>query len=95
MNNELDNRIGQTLNSLDGIKRAEASPFLYSKTRNRMEQELELPAPRIAWRVVLAFSLILLLNLLTVAHFRSESKQGSGGAELVANEYSISLPTTY
>lgn len=94
MNKDLHNRIDETLNSLDGVQRAEANPFLYSKIKNRLERKETFVTPKLAWRMVVAVAVIALVNLVTIRHFQSE-KSNSNGAEMVANEYSISLPQTY
>lgn len=94
MKNDLQKRIEETLNSLDGIQPAEASPFLYSKIRNRMQSVKEYVPQSLAWRMIAALVIVALVNLFTLFHFNSE-KENSSGAASVASEYNISLPQTY
>ena len=91
---DLHKKVDEILNSLDGLQRAEANPFLYGKIRNRLEnREQFVPSP-LAWRVVIALAIVVVLNLFTILYF--QKKPGTDtGIELVANEYSISLPQTY
>lgn len=56
--------VNDILNSLDGVQRAEPSPFLFAKIRNRLSKT---PAPiyvseRVAWLTAASFALLFLLN---------------------------------
>jgi hypothetical protein len=95
MKEDLHKKIDEVLNSLDGMQRAEASPFLYSKIRNRMEMARQVVPQPMALRLAIALALVILLNLVTILQFNSGSKKADAGVESVANEYSISLPQTY
>lgn len=94
MKKDLQSRIEETLNSLDGMQRAESSPFLCSKIRNRMQSVKEYVPQSLAWRMIAALVIVALVNLFTLFHFNSD-KQTNSGAESVATEYNISLPQTY
>jgi hypothetical protein len=94
MNEGLHKKIEETLNSLDGMQRAEANPFLYGKLRNRMEDVKKFVPRQLAWRMVIALAIVAVINIASILHFTSEKQKGNG-AELVAKEYSISLPQTY
>jgi len=64
MEPEKEQWINKVLGSLDGIQRAEASPFLFAKIRNRLTAE---PAPiyvplRTVWLIAASFAMLLLLN---------------------------------
>lgn len=93
MKEDLHKKIEETLRSLDGMQRAEANVFLYGKIRNRLEGAKGL-VPTLAWRMVIALAIVAVINVVSILHFTSGSKESSG-AELVAKEYSISLPQTY
>lgn len=94
MNKDLHKRIEETLSSLDDMQRAAASPYLYSKIRNRLQEEKEFVPKALAWRMIVALAIVALVNVFTIRHFQSQ--QGDKhGAELVANEYAIELPQTY
>lgn len=94
MKKDLQKRIDETLNALDGMQRAEASPFLYSKIRNRLQGVNEFVPQSLAWRMIAALVIVALVNLFTLRHFNAE-KRSSNGAESIASEYNISLPQTY
>ena len=93
MKKDLRQRVEETINSLDGLQGAEASPFLYSKIRNRLQTATEWAPQSLAWRMIAALVIVALVNVFTLRHFNAE-KQNSG-AELVASEYNIALPQTY
>ena len=95
MKNDLHKKVDEVLNSLDDVQRAEASPFLYSKIRNRMEAPREFLPQQLVWRLAAALIIVAVLNLFTIVHFQSKEPRNDRGVELVANEYSISLPQTY
>ena len=95
MKEDLHKRIEQTLNSLDGMQRTEANPYLYSKIKNRLEGETEFIPKALAWRMVFALAVVALLNVFTIRHFSSQQSNHKNGAELVATEYAIELPQTY
>jgi hypothetical protein len=89
-----DNKIDEILNSLDGLQRAEANPFLWGKIRNRLENRQQFVPSTLAWKLAIALAVVVVMNLLTIQHFQKGSVNDRG-IELVANEYSISLPQTY
>lgn len=94
MKKELPQKMEETLNSLDGLQRAEAGPFLYSKIRNRLQSVKEAVPQNLAWRMIAALAIVALLNVLTLRHSNAEQRTDSG-AQSVADEYSIALPQTY
>ena len=93
MKEDLHKRIEETMNSLDGMQRAPANPFLYGKIRHRMEGVKEFVPKGLAWRMVIALAIVAVINLFTFFHFYAEKK--SSGAEMIAKEYSIGLSQTY
>ena len=94
MKEDLHKKIEGTLSSLDGIKRAGANPFLYGKIRSRMENGKQFIPIQLGWRMVLALAIVAVINVFSILHFTS-NKQEPEGAEMIAKEYSISLPQTY
>jgi hypothetical protein len=94
MKEDFNKEIDDVLNSLDGTRRAEASPFLWGKIRNRLENRQQFVPSTLAGKLAIVLAVVVVMNLFTIRHFQ----KGSGddrGIELVANEYSISLPQTY
>ncbi len=94
MKEQLRHKVEETLNSLDDLQRAEANPFLYGRIRNRLESYKEVISKPIAWRMAIALGIVALVNIISILHF-SKDHQKNNGVELVATEYSISLPQTY
>ena len=90
----MENRIEQILESLDGVQRAEASPYLYSKIRNRMDASAAMPKA-LAWRIALVLVIVGALNLYTLSALGSPEPTASTQASTIAAEYSLSLPADY
>ncbi|TAE30220.1 MAG: hypothetical protein EAZ91_10865 [Cytophagales bacterium] len=66
--------IDQTMRSIDSIERATPRPFFVTRAEARLDRLQTLPKP-LSWAfrpttMVLALSLIVLLNLLTVSFFQ-------------------------
>ena len=95
---DIRNRIEETLASLDGIQRAEASPFLYQKVQNRLRRE-----DRSTWEVIgnflsrpAVFGAILLAVLLSNASAIYQSSQDESLAEkAVPSDYQTALALNY
>jgi hypothetical protein len=89
-------KIEQVLSSLDGLQRAEASPFLYTRLKGRLQKVNEFVPARIAWGIAAALGVVLLLNLATIKQLPAQHQTvTNNGAALVASEYAISLSQTY
>ena len=70
--------INDTLNSLDGMRQAEPSPFLFAKIRNRLatSPSVAYVPMRTVWLAIASFTLLLLLNLQIISQpSRSNSLQ--------------------
>ena len=96
MKANLQRKIEDTLNSLDGLQRAEANPFLAAKIRHRMHDAGPEAAEstRWSWQLALVMVVFLVLNFITVRQVMKE-KENNNGAKAVATDYSISLPQAY
>jgi hypothetical protein len=69
MTNKHNHLINEALNSVEGIQRAEASPFLYGKIIERLKQQLPEPiyySGKVIVRFALAMLVIGSINALTV-----------------------------
>ncbi len=68
---KIDEQIDQTLNSLDGLQRAQANPFLYQRIRQRLStvHPNNRMTPALAWRLAVACLLLLGLNVISWARF--------------------------
>ena len=95
-------KIEKTLNSLDGIKRARANPFLFEKIRSRMSEQHE-PKPadkRLVFAVVTAVIAIAILNISVWQNYSSSinnystTQNSKQDISSFAEEY-FSLNSTY
>jgi|GEM_PF-6556754 len=87
-------RTDEIMRSLEGMGRADAPPYLWSKVRNRLQAPVPAPA-RWAWQLAIALTVFILANLFTLRQLRQAESRAGGGTQAVASEYSISLPQTY
>ena len=100
--NDMDNRIEDIMNSLDGISRAEANPFLYTRIQARLQRSksgLERIA-LIAGKP--AFAMLILLVVLTtnlMVMLRGSAEASAVKQEqtqfAVADEYHLDVPSLY
>lgn len=75
MSNPNEHLINDTLNSLDGMSRAEASPFLYGRIMERMKQQLPAPVYYTGKAIIQFAMAMLLVASLNVISVRSLKKQ--------------------
>lgn len=104
MNNikRIEDEVEKTLNSLDGIQRAAANPYLFTRVKSRLEKDEKsvwssalafISRPRVA---VSAIVLTILINTAIFFEFGSEKPQTPQDEEQVfAGEYNLSVNTIY
>jgi hypothetical protein len=100
--NDINKRIEDTLNSLDGIQRAEANPFLYTRVQAKLIrpkgnlEKLAVIAGKPAFAILL-LAIVLTTNLMVML-------RGSAAASAVkqeqtqfavADEYHLDVPALY
>ena len=98
-----DSRIDAVLNSLDGIQRAKAPDFMYTRLKGRMEQEFDQGGQLGRWltRPVLALTIaavIIIVNATTVLKMWEQETAASGNIEsgqLVAADYPAGVYPVY
>jgi len=99
-----NSRIEAALNSLDGIQRAKAPDFLYTRLKGRMEQEFDQGGPLGRWltRPVLALTIaaiILIANATTVLKMWEQNTAAPTSniesGQLVAAEYPAGVYPVY
>ena len=95
-------KIDGVLNSLEGIQRAKAPAFFYTRLRGRMERELENtggPLVRLLTKPALALSLaavILILNATAILEmWQQETPASENTQQLVASDYPMSTYPVY
>jgi hypothetical protein len=102
MNNRkpIQEEVEKTLNSLDGIQRADANPYLFTRIKARLETEEKsfwsraltfLSRPSVA---VPAIVLTILINTVIFFEFKSEKVQIPQD-QAFASEYNLSDNTIY
>jgi hypothetical protein len=93
--------VDETLNSLDGVQRAEANPFLYTKIEQKLKNRYE-PSASYQRKLmpVLAVALVLFISLNVVSYFKvstndsnATSVKSGNEIENFANEYNLSEET--
>ncbi|OEK03317.1 hypothetical protein BFP97_18095 [Roseivirga sp. 4D4] len=92
---DIAEKINQTLNSLEGLGKAEASPFFYSKLEARMQDELTSSIGRFAFVGNLKTSMavlgvIMVLNvtsLFLLSGSDKESTTGGSDLDLISQDY--------
>jgi hypothetical protein len=97
-----NSRIDTVLNSLEGIQRAKAPDFLYTRLKGRMEQEFDQGGPLGRWltRPVLALTIaaiILIINATTVLKMWEQGTASNNieSAQVVAAEYPAGVYPVY
>lgn len=98
-----DSRIDAVLNSLEGMQRAKAPDFLYTRLRGRMEQEFDQGGPLGRWltRPVMALTIaaiILIINATTVLRMwdnNNAPKSTSETSQVVAADYPAGVYPVY
>ena len=98
----IQEEVEKTLNSLDGIQRADANPYLFTRIKVRLEKEEKsfwgrtltfLSRPSVA---VPAIVLTILINTVIFFEFKSEKVQIPQDEEQAfASEYNLSDNTIY
>jgi hypothetical protein len=75
----INDQIDKTLNSLDGLQRVPASPFLYQKIRLRLSIQLEAQRvnPKLAWRLAAACLLLLMVNVVSLIRLHNMERAGA------------------
>ncbi len=96
--------IDEILSSIDGISRAELSPFFYTRVQANLDKRSATPLS--FWSLVTkpavsiaTFSLLLILNIAAITHFikagKQNSQQESTGIQGFAQEYNLTTTSVY
>jgi hypothetical protein len=98
----IEQEVDKTIGSLDGMQRAEANPYLYTRIKARLEKEERsiwslatefVSRPQVA---IAAIFVAVLINLTVFFEFRPEPTQaGQDDEQLFASEYNLSTDTIY
>ncbi|MFN6944935.1 MAG: hypothetical protein ACK4ND_08290 [Cytophagaceae bacterium] len=97
MENNTDEWIDKTMNSLEGIERAEPSPFLFRKIMNAVEERKTAYRPvhtRAIWQTAVAFIVLLLLNFYGIFGATFSGNEITP-METIAEDYELVETDTY
>jgi hypothetical protein len=82
--------IDETLESLDGIRRAGSDPMTYEKVMHRlrapMTRRIQVQ-PGLVWRVAAGLTLLIGLNALSLFYFSRSSRESETQTKTLATEY--------
>ena len=100
--NDMDNRIEDVMNSLDGICRAEANPFLYTRIQARLQrsksglERIALIAGKPAFAMLILL-VVLTTNLMVMLKGSAEASavKQEQTQFAVADEYHLDVPSLY
>ncbi|MER3498262.1 MAG: hypothetical protein C4308_06280 [Chitinophagaceae bacterium] len=102
LDNYLENELEKTLASLDGIQRAEANPYLFTRILAQLRKEnnaREKLAGLLTQPVVALATFILIIAINTVAYFSQSNDDNQPplqkDEQLFASEYNLSGTTIY
>lgn len=96
--------IEKTIQSIDGISRADMPPFFYTRLQAKLEQQPSLW--NTLWSVItkpavslVTLSLLVVLNIAAISYYSKSSKQTvsqeSSGIQTFAQEYDLSSSSVY
>ena len=87
---ENNKEIEKILNSLEGIQKPEANPFLYEKVMNRLtgkEAAVVSMAPRVVWQAAACFAILIALNVFVLIRSNTNENSQSENTNPMAQEY--------
>ena len=87
---KIQQEIEQTLQCLDGVKRAEANPFLFTRIKARMDRRATLWERTFSFISKPAFAIAIVVVVMAVNGWALWDKSGSGTGETVAADTNVS-----
>jgi hypothetical protein len=87
---ENNKEIEKTLNSLEGIQKPEANPFLYEKVMHRLsgkEAIVVAITPRVVWQAAACFAFLIALNVFVLIRSNSNENLQSENNNPMTQEY--------
>ncbi|MEO8173590.1 MAG: hypothetical protein ABI581_10925 [Sediminibacterium sp.] len=96
--------IEKTIESIDGISRADMPPFFYTRLQAKLNNHID--SPNNFWAMVtrpavslVTLSLLVVLNVAAISYYLKSSKkttsQTSTGIEAFAQEYDLATSSAY
>jgi hypothetical protein len=92
--NKIEEEIERTMESLDGLEKLKANPFMFQKVQARIEEEANEKLPILRPNFIAALVIIILLNSITLAYFYKDasnvtSSVKSESIQSISKEYNI------
>ena len=96
----IQQEVEKTLQCLDGVKRAEANPYLFTRIKARMQKNTSWERiSSFVSRPVIAFATLLLIMAINVFVVLSSDSNESNGTEIavtdIAEDYKLATSTNY
>ncbi|UII29343.1 hypothetical protein LVD15_13210 [Fulvivirga maritima] len=94
---DINNEVEKTLHSLDGIKKAELSPFFYTRVKARLQNRTE-KVSTMQWTWALtAVVILLVLNVFVLikGEVLSDDDYSNDDIEFLTQEYSVNTFDIY
>ena len=94
MNKNLQEEIERTMQSIDGLEKQKANPFIFQRVQARIEKEANEKLPILRVNYLVALLIIVLLNVLTLAYFYKDTSNvtksvNNGSIQSISKEYNI------
>jgi hypothetical protein len=94
MNKNLQEEIQKTMESIEGLERAKANPYMFQRVHARIEEEANERLPILKVNYVVALLIIIFLNVLTLAYFYKDASNvknsvKSESIQSISKEYNI------
>lgn len=86
-----DKWINEVMSSLDEVRSAEASPFLYNKILNRINSsKVEYTPAKLVWLAAASFLILIVLNFQAIrTNDHSNSKSEKNSVQEIASQYNL------
>jgi hypothetical protein len=94
MSKKLQDEIDKTMESIEGLERVNANPYMFQRVHARIEEEANERMPILKVNYLVALLIIVLLNVLTLAYFYKDASSvknsvKSENIQSISKEYNI------
>ena len=100
MKNNLQDEVEKTMESLDGLERLKANPYMFQRVQARIEEEANEKLPILRVNYLVAMIVIIIVNVLSLAYYYKDTKSemnkpNSESIEMISKEYNINSIYNY
>jgi len=92
--NNIEDEINKTLNSLDGVSEVKVSPYFYTRLSARMKRNEIAHASIWNWSIA-AIVLMVLVNVVSLINISTDTEETVDVIDLMASEYSLKNDDLY